>query len=174
MLETIFCNIVQNCCFGRDRLTVMVMYLIMGLMRLSRLNPWYIPWTDLKHNFLILYGINSVYLKAFTTWLIRYDAALFCTMVCKLYHVNFTAISDWLLVSIQVHGLSKDQLAMRQVEVIDIASSVRDYWSYLVSSCNVNLSTFRSAKTNRGPLVEGWKVSPQFPAYLILVFSVCL
>lgn len=160
----------QNCCFGRDRLTVMVM---IRLMRLNRLKPWCIPWTDLKYNFLILYGINSVDLKAFTTWLIRYDAALFCTMVCKLYHVNFTAMLDWLPVSIQVHGLSKDQLAMRQVEVIDIASSVRDYWSNLVSSCNVNFSTFRSAKTNRGPLVEGWKVNPQFPVYLILV-SLCV
>ncbi|CAO2814424.1 unnamed protein product [Amaranthus hypochondriacus] len=69
-----------------------------------------------------------------------------------------------------VHGLSKDQLAMRQVEVIDIASSVRDYWSNLVSSCNVNFSTFRSAKTNRGPLVEGWKerCNPVMTAYKLV------
>ncbi|KAL3334182.1 hypothetical protein AABB24_030772 [Solanum stoloniferum] len=34
-----------------------------------------------------------------------------------------------------VHGLSEDQLAVRQVEVIDIASSATDYWSYIVGQC---------------------------------------
>lgn len=55
-----------------------------------------------------------------------------------------------------VHGLSKEQLALREVEVIDIASSVRDYWSYLVGCCDVDLSVFRSTRTNRGPLAQGW------------------
>lgn len=69
-----------------------------------------------------------------------------------------------------VHGLNKDQLSLRQVEVIDIASSVRDYWSYLVGSCNVDLSTFRSARTNRGPLVEGWRdrCNPVMTAYKLV------
>ncbi|XP_056693246.1 uncharacterized protein [Spinacia oleracea] len=69
-----------------------------------------------------------------------------------------------------VHGLNKEQLASRQVEVIDIASSVRDYWSYLVGSCNVDLSTFRSARTNRGPLTEGWRdrCNPVMTAYKLV------
>lgn len=70
-----------------------------------------------------------------------------------------------------MHGLNKEQLASRQVEVIDIASSVRDYWSYLVGSCNVDLSTFRSARTNRGPLTEGWRVSLQFAANFNLMIA---
>ncbi|ONI00540.1 hypothetical protein PRUPE_6G093600 [Prunus persica] len=56
-----------------------------------------------------------------------------------------------------VHGLSKGQLATRDVEIVDIASSARDYWSYVVSSSNTDLSKFTSAKTGRGPLLEGWQ-----------------
>ncbi|XP_021734186.1 phosphatidylinositol transfer protein 1-like [Chenopodium quinoa] len=69
-----------------------------------------------------------------------------------------------------VHGLNKDQLALRQVEIIDIASSVRDYWSYLVGSCNVDLSKFKSTRTNRGPLVEGWRdrCNPVMTAYKLV------
>ncbi|KAL2938224.1 Phosphatidylinositol transfer protein 1 [Bienertia sinuspersici] len=69
-----------------------------------------------------------------------------------------------------VHGLNKDQLALRQVEVIDIASSIRDYWSYIVGSCNVDLSKFRSARTKRGPLMEGWRdrCNPVMTAYKLI------
>lgn len=69
-----------------------------------------------------------------------------------------------------VHGLTKEQLAVRQVEVIDIASSVRDYWSYLVGCCDVDLSEFRSTRTSRGPLLPGWRdhCSPVMTAYKLV------
>lgn len=69
-----------------------------------------------------------------------------------------------------VHGLSKEQLASRQVEVIDIASSVRDYWSYLIGSCDVDFSKFRSVKTGRGPLLGRWrdKCNPVMTAYKLV------
>uniref|UniRef100_M1CDT0 Phosphatidylinositol transfer protein n=1 Tax=Solanum tuberosum TaxID=4113 RepID=M1CDT0_SOLTU len=57
-----------------------------------------------------------------------------------------------------VHGLSEDQLAVRQVEVIDIASAATDYWSYIVGRNNVDLSNFQSARCGRGPLLEGWQL----------------
>ncbi|KAJ0960093.1 hypothetical protein J5N97_000125 [Dioscorea zingiberensis] len=36
-----------------------------------------------------------------------------------------------------VHGLSKEILAARDVEIVDIASSARDYWSYVDTSSPV-------------------------------------
>lgn len=57
-----------------------------------------------------------------------------------------------------MHGLNKEQLAARQVEVIDIASAATDYWSYIVGRNDVDLSNFRSARSGRGPLLEGWQV----------------
>ncbi|XP_035545871.1 phosphatidylinositol transfer protein 2-like isoform X4 [Juglans regia] len=56
-----------------------------------------------------------------------------------------------------VHGLSEEQLAAREVEYIDIASSEGNYWSYLVGNNNVDFSIFKSARTGRGPLLEGWQ-----------------
>ncbi|OVA09916.1 Phosphatidylinositol transfer protein [Macleaya cordata] len=69
-----------------------------------------------------------------------------------------------------VHGLSKEQLADRQVEIIDIASAVRDYWSYVVGTSHVDLSKFRSLRTDRGPLLEGWqdRCSPVMTAYKLV------
>ena len=58
----------------------------------------------------------------------------------------------------QVHGLSKEQLAARQVEYIDIAFPGSDCWSHLVGKCNVDYSKFKSARTGRGPLLKGWQV----------------
>ncbi|XP_069155023.1 uncharacterized protein [Solanum lycopersicum] len=57
-----------------------------------------------------------------------------------------------------VHGLSENQLAVRQVEFIDIASAATDYWSYVVGRNNVDFSNFQSARCGRGPLLEGWQV----------------
>lgn len=54
--------------------------------------------------------------------------------------------------------MSKQQLAVRQVEPIDIATSATDYWSYAVGSNNIDFSNFRSEQTGRGPLCEGWQV----------------
>ncbi|GAB2275062.1 hypothetical protein Dimus_009831 [Dionaea muscipula] len=56
-----------------------------------------------------------------------------------------------------VHRLTKDQLASRKVEVLDIASSARDHWSYLVGRCDTDLSNFRSKRTGRGPLLDRWR-----------------
>ncbi|MCL7041504.1 hypothetical protein MKW94_019968, partial [Papaver nudicaule] len=56
-----------------------------------------------------------------------------------------------------VHGLSKKQLASREVVIIDIASTVRDYWSYAVGTSHVDLSKFKSLRTNRGLLRGGWQ-----------------
>lgn len=58
----------------------------------------------------------------------------------------------------QVHGLSKEQLAARQVEYIDIATPGKDYWSYLVGNCSIDFSKFQSARIDRGPLIKGWQV----------------
>ncbi|KAK4764676.1 hypothetical protein SAY86_025766 [Trapa natans] len=69
-----------------------------------------------------------------------------------------------------VHGLNKEQLEARQVEKIDIASSATDYWSYIIGSDAVDFSNFKSAKTGRGPLLEGWqdKCSPVMTAYKLV------
>ncbi|XP_050113069.1 uncharacterized protein LOC126591435 [Malus sylvestris] len=72
-----------------------------------------------------------------------------------------------------VHGLSKAQLATRDVEIVDIASSARDYWSYIVGTNNTDLSQFTSAKTGRGPLLEGWqdKSDPVMTAYKLVTID---
>jgi len=54
-----------------------------------------------------------------------------------------------------VHGLSDELLAARRVEVIDIASVARDYWSKMIGTLPVDFSTFRSQRTSRGPLLKG-------------------
>ncbi|GAB4859243.1 hypothetical protein Ancab_010703 [Ancistrocladus abbreviatus] len=68
------------------------------------------------------------------------------------------------------HGLSKEQLASRQVEILDIASSVRDFWSYLIGCSDLDFSKFRSRKTGRGPLLEGWQeqCNPVMTAYKLV------
>ena len=64
-----------------------------------------------------------------------------------------------------MHGLSEEQLATREVEYIDIASTETNYWSYLVGNNNVDFTKFKSERTGRGPLSEGWQV---VTCYLIL------
>jgi hypothetical protein len=69
-----------------------------------------------------------------------------------------------------VHCLSKEKLAERQVENIDIASTTADYWSYIVGSSSVDFSRFKSSRTGRGPLLEGWQDScnPVMTAYKLV------
>ncbi|KAK9280189.1 hypothetical protein L1049_014137 [Liquidambar formosana] len=69
-----------------------------------------------------------------------------------------------------VHNLSEEQLAARQVEIIDIASAERDYWSFIVGRSSVDCSKFRSVRTGRGPLLEGWqdKCVPVMTAYKLV------
>lgn len=57
-----------------------------------------------------------------------------------------------------MHGLTKEQLAIRQVETLDIASDYNDYWSYIIGASNLDFSQFQSAQTGRGPLLDGWQV----------------
>ncbi|GMN24585.1 hypothetical protein TIFTF001_000625 [Ficus carica] len=72
-----------------------------------------------------------------------------------------------------VHGLNKEQLAARQVEFVDIASTSTDYWSYMVGSSSVDLSNFKSARTGRGPLSEGWQETcdPVMTAYKLVTID---
>ncbi|XVF69379.1 hypothetical protein PTKIN_Ptkin11bG0076700 [Pterospermum kingtungense] len=69
-----------------------------------------------------------------------------------------------------VHCLNEEQLAARQVEVIDIASTTTDYWSYAIGSSNFDFSKFKSAKTGRGPLLDGWQdnCNPVMTAYKLV------
>ncbi|KAL2239799.1 UNVERIFIED_CONTAM: Phosphatidylinositol transfer protein alpha isoform [Sesamum indicum] len=72
-----------------------------------------------------------------------------------------------------VHGLTEEQLAVRQVETIDIASTVNDYWSYIIGSSNIDLSQFQSARTGRGPLTDGWQgqCDPVSTAYKLVTID---
>ncbi|KVI07901.1 Phosphatidylinositol transfer protein [Cynara cardunculus var. scolymus] len=69
-----------------------------------------------------------------------------------------------------VHGLNKQQLADREVEIIDIASTSDDYWSYVIGSNTVDFSKFQSSRTARGPLLEGWQdhCKPVMTAYKLV------
>lgn len=72
-----------------------------------------------------------------------------------------------------VHGLSKNELAAREVEILDIASATSDYWSYIIGTNDIDFSTFRSARTGRGPLLEGWQNScdPVMTAYKLVTID---
>jgi len=69
-----------------------------------------------------------------------------------------------------VHDLSEEQLAAREVEYIDIVSSEKNYWSYLVGNNNDDFTNFKSSRTGRGPLLEGWqnRCDPVVTAYKLV------
>lgn len=70
--------------------------------------------------------------------------------------------------------MNKEQLAAREVEIIDIASVSKDYWSKVIGANNVDLTTFKSERTGRGPLLKGWMVitfSLLLPTSCILAFN---
>ncbi|KAL1544156.1 phosphatidylinositol transfer protein 2-like [Salvia divinorum] len=73
-----------------------------------------------------------------------------------------------------VHGLTKEQLATRQVETLDIASNSSDYWSYIIGASNFDFSQFQSARTARGPLLDGWQeqCDPVMTAYKLVTIDV--
>ncbi|KAG6432831.1 hypothetical protein SASPL_104419 [Salvia splendens] len=73
-----------------------------------------------------------------------------------------------------VHGLTKEQLATRQVETLAIASDTRDYWSYIIGASNFDFSQFQSARTGRGPLLDGWQeqCDPVMTAYKLVTIDV--
>ncbi|XP_059431072.1 uncharacterized protein LOC132164556 [Corylus avellana] len=72
-----------------------------------------------------------------------------------------------------VHGLSKEQLAARQVEYIDIAFPGSDCWSHLVGRCSLDFSKFKSARTGRGPLLKRWqeRSDPVMTAYKLVTID---
>lgn len=86
---------------------------------------------------------------------IRYEKVCFILPFLSL--LVFLALLTVKL-TIQVLGLSKEQLAARQVDFIDIAIPGKDCWSYLVGSCSMDFSKFKSSRTGRGPFPEGWQV----------------
>ncbi|XP_062215967.1 uncharacterized protein LOC133916347 [Phragmites australis] len=71
------------------------------------------------------------------------------------------------------HNLTTEQLAAREVEIIDIASISRDYWSKVISAPNINLTTFKSQRTERGPLLKGWMDScrPVMTTYKLVIMD---
>jgi len=73
-----------------------------------------------------------------------------------------------------VHNLNKEALAARKVENLDIASSARDYWSYIVGGPEVDLTKFKSEKTGRGLLTPGWQATcnPVMTAYKLVTVDV--
>ncbi|KAK8513377.1 hypothetical protein V6N13_002122 [Hibiscus sabdariffa] len=72
-----------------------------------------------------------------------------------------------------VHSLNKEQLKARQVEFIDITLPTTDYWSYAVGSSDFDFTKFKSKKTGRGPLLEGWqdKCDPVMTAYKLVTIN---
>ncbi|VAH89719.1 unnamed protein product [Triticum turgidum subsp. durum] len=73
----------------------------------------------------------------------------------------------------QAHNLNSQQLAAREVEIIDIASVSRDYWSKVITAPKVDLTTFKSQRTERGPLLNGWMDScrPVMTIYKLVVMD---
>ncbi|KHG00512.1 Phosphatidylinositol transfer 2 [Gossypium arboreum] len=72
-----------------------------------------------------------------------------------------------------VHGLNEEQLAARQVEIIDIASAETDYWSYAIGSSSFDFPKFKSTKSGRGPLLDGWQDNcrPVMTAYKLVTID---
>ncbi|KAK3147581.1 hypothetical protein QOZ80_3BG0284130 [Eleusine coracana subsp. coracana] len=72
-----------------------------------------------------------------------------------------------------VHNLTIEQLSAREVEVIDIASVLRDYWSKVIRAPNVDLTSFKSTKTQRGTLLKGWMDScrPVMTTYKLVIMD---
>ena len=72
--------------------------------------------------------------------------------------------------------MDEETLAARKVETLDIASNVKDYWTYIVGGQEIDLTTFKSEKTGRGPLGPGWQVRPFSKVYnrTTTVTSVCI
>ncbi|XWS73744.1 hypothetical protein CRYUN_Cryun02cG0155000 [Craigia yunnanensis] len=94
----------------------------------------------------------------------------FCPYFTKFYLTIETVHRADNGTSENVHGLNEEQLAARRLEIIDIASVATDYWSYAIGSNSFDFSKFKSAKTGRGPLLDGWQdnCNPVMTAYKLV------
>ncbi|PHT78539.1 hypothetical protein T459_16591 [Capsicum annuum] len=140
------------------------MYMVMKMQQQSTTGDEGVEYTCLPSSFVLTYLTVSVG-----------HVSPFNAVVKSPYFSKFFMSIDTIHkadngCSENVHGLSEDQLAVRQVEVIDIASAATDYWSYIVGRNNVDLSNFHSARSGRGPLLEDWQdhCSPVMTAYKLV------
>ena len=65
------------------------------------------------------------------------------------FHAN-----DWIFWNLNECWLNLEKLGT----YIDIASATTDYWSYAIGSNNTDFSEFKSLRSGRGPLLDGWQV----------------
>uniref|UniRef100_A0A0E0NTK6 Phosphatidylinositol transfer protein N-terminal domain-containing protein n=1 Tax=Oryza rufipogon TaxID=4529 RepID=A0A0E0NTK6_ORYRU len=100
-------------------------------------------------------------------------SALTCPLFSKCSLTIDTVIRPDNGCSENAHNLTSEQLAAREVEVVDIASQSRDYWSKVISAPNVDLTAFRSQRTSRGPLLKGWMDScrPVMTTYKLVIMD---
>ncbi|XP_040969021.1 phosphatidylinositol transfer protein 1 [Gossypium hirsutum] len=130
---------------------------------------FYFPLIARVHCIIVL---TFVILLLCTKW-ISYFSVIKCPYFAKLSVTIETIHLEDNGKSENVHGLNKEQLAARQVEFIDITMPTTDYWSYAVGNGNFDFSTFKSEKTGRGPLLEGWQenCNPVMTAYKLVIIK---
>lgn len=70
--------------------------------------------------------------------------------------------------------LSQESLSLRQVSSLSISSDPRDWWSLMLPNSGIDLQSFTSAKSGRGPLISGWEEtsSPVMTAYKVVTVDV--
>ncbi|XP_022730602.1 phosphatidylinositol transfer protein 1-like isoform X1 [Durio zibethinus] len=110
-----------------------------------------------------------IFLLLSTNW-ISYFSVIKCPYFTKFCLTIETVHRADNGTSENVHGLNEEQLAARQVEIIDIASAATDYWSYAIGSSSFDFSKFKSEKSGRGPLLDGWQdnCNPVMTAYKLV------
>nr|CAD1841948.1 unnamed protein product [Ananas comosus var. bracteatus] len=113
--------------------------------------------TELTLNCLVSATVNSIIVQTsdqgtYASWCPFFTK---CSLTIETVNKADNGCSE------NVHGLNKEQLAAREVEIIDIASVSKDYWSKVIGANNVDLTTFKSERTGRGPLLKGWMDSCQ-------------
>uniref|UniRef100_A0A0D6R8P8 Phosphatidylinositol transfer protein N-terminal domain-containing protein n=1 Tax=Araucaria cunninghamii TaxID=56994 RepID=A0A0D6R8P8_ARACU len=99
-----------------------------------------------------------------------------CKTVLKCpYFAKFTLTVETIHVAdnghlSNVHNLNPEKLALRSVEYIDIATTTKDYWNYVIGGDDIDISKFQSHRTGRGPLLAGWQEisDPVMTAYKLV------
>ncbi|KAK8550734.1 hypothetical protein V6N12_039426 [Hibiscus sabdariffa] len=115
---------------------------------------------------------TNIFSLLFAKW-ISYFSVIKCPYFSKLCVTIETVHLEDNGKSENVHGLNKEQLKARQVEFIDITLPTTDCWSYAVGSRDFDFTKFKSEKTSRGPLLEGWqdKCDPVMTAYKLVTIN---